>query len=262
MWALISTLLLICFSGAAFFWLYQDRMIFFPQAVDAGNRSRLKSIEFKFEHDGVTLSGWFQRGEISARKPLLLYFGGNGEEVSWNAWEMEKLPVESFLLMNYRGYGDSEGAPGEEALVGDAVALYDHLTRKLKIDPQHIVLLGRSLGSGVAVQLADRRPVRAVVLTTPFDSLAAVGKQHYPWLPVGLLVRHPFNSLVHAATIKAPALALLAGRDRVVPMEHGQRLMAAWGGPQRTVTLDRADHNDISMYPEYWRAISQFIESL
>ena len=196
--------------------------------------------------------------------PLVIYFGGNAEEVSWMLEDVGNpasgiTPGIGWLLIDYRGYGGSGGAPSETALVADALAWYDHAARQPEVDRERIFAFGRSLGSGVAVQLAAQRALRAVVLVTPFDSLAAVAKRHYPYLPVGWMLKHRFESDARAASIDAPLLAVIAGSDQVIPPLHGERLLAAWRGPKREVRIAGADHNDIQDFDEYWKSIRAFI---
>ena len=104
----------------------------------------------------------------------------------------------SVAALNYRGYGRSEGAPSEAAISADALLVYDRLAGREDIDAERIVVFGRSLGSGVAVPLAARRPVHAVILVSPFDSLRRIAKKTYPFVPVPTLLRHPFDSLALA----------------------------------------------------------------
>jgi len=248
-----------------FFGLMQDKMIFHPQPVDPNASEQLAPYAFELQvidsksSDVITLRGWLKLDKPSASQPLIIYYGGNGEEVSWNAWGFENLATQSFLLVNYRGYGDSEGKPGERALYEDALAIYDHLIERYQLQPEHIVLMGRSLGSGVATWVASQRKVSKLVLVTPFDSLTEVAKKHVPWLPVNWLLNHRFESAERAPQIKAPALAILAGRDEVVPAEYGQRLMTVWGGPHQMEIISHAGHNDISNFPEYWQHINDFL---
>jgi pimeloyl-ACP methyl ester carboxylesterase len=211
--------------------------------------------------DGPRLRGWLVKA-AGARAPLLLYFGGNAEEVSWLVAEAPRLPGWSLLLVNYRGYGRSEGRPGERALLADGLHLYDWARARADVDPARVALMGRSLGGGVAVHVAASRPVIGVVLVTPFDSLTAVAQHHYPWLPVRWLLRHRFDALGQAPAVRAPLLCVVAGRDRVVPPAHAARLYAAWAGPRRWVELPGAGHNDISSEPGYWGAIADFLASL
>ena len=121
---------------------------------------------------------------------------------------------------------------------------------------------GRSLGSGVAVRLAAHRPVRAVVLVSPFDSLRSIARKQYPFVPVSLLLKHPFDSLAHAPEIAAPLLVVAGDHDRLIPAKYSRRLHDAWGGPKRWRLLEQADHNDIHARSGYWPEIRDFLESV
>ena len=250
--------------------LMQDRLIFFPQRLDEATRaaiaSRFPQAEELFiqSADGVRVHGWRSRPAGAGRAPLVIYFGGNAEEVSWMLGDIgdarsSVTPGVGWLLVDYRGYGASEGSASERALVADALAWHDHAAKLESVDATRIVAFGRSLGSGVAVQLAAQRPVRAVVLVAPFDSLVAVARRHYPWIPVTWLLRHHFDSLALAPALSVPLLAVVAQRDEIIPPEHAERLVAAWGGPVRRVLIANATHNTVDQSPEYWRAISGFL---
>jgi pimeloyl-ACP methyl ester carboxylesterase len=120
-------------------------------------------------------------------------------------------------------------------------------------------VIGRSLGSGVAVQLAAARAVDGVVLVTPFDSLTNVARHHYPYLPVSWMLKHPFDSLSRAPSIAAPLLCLVAERDQVIPTVHSRRLFDAWRGPKRWIELDGAGHNSTDDVPAFWQALREFL---
>ena len=122
-----------------------------------------------------------------------------------------------------------------------------------------VAVHGRSLGSAVAVQLAAQRPVRCVVLTSPFASAVDVARDFYSWLPVAWLMRHPFDSLAHAPRLAMPVLVLAGEADTVVPPEHSRRLAQAWGGTQTLVALRGVGHNDISLHPGYAREVRAFL---
>jgi pimeloyl-ACP methyl ester carboxylesterase len=231
-------------------YLVQDSLVFMPQPRRASeNDQRSVFIEAA---DGTRLHAWHVKGD-----PLILYFGGNAEEVSWMLAEATgRVPGAGWLLVDYRGYGASEGSPSEKALVADALRWYDHVSQ----DSRRIFVFGRSLGSGVAVQVAAARPVAGVIAIAPYDSLAAVGRHHYPFLPVGMLLRHRFDSLSLAPQMKAPLLCLVAERDEVVPRVHSRTLYEAWGGEKRWVELRGAEHNSTDAAPEFWESIRAFIK--
>jgi pimeloyl-ACP methyl ester carboxylesterase len=195
-----------------------------------------------------------QRGGHKA----LLYFGGNAEDVSVSLPAMARdFPDRSVYLMHYRGFGGSSGSPTEADLHADARALYDLVART----QPDIVVIGRSLGSGVAIRLANERPVARLVLVTPYDSIAALGARQFPIFPVRWLITDSFESVKQAPNIRVPTLVLRAQLDYVVPGDSTARLMAAFSkGVARQVLVDGADHNSISETPQYARALHEFID--
>ena len=249
-----------------YLYLAQDSMIFFPQPLAESMRALVHKERPDAEElmlataDGNRLHGWFVRNsKDTTEAPALIYFGGNAEEVSGFALEANELPGVSFALFNYRGYGKSDGDPSEQALFRDALAVYDAVAVRPGVDRKRIVVMGRSLGSGVATYLASQRPVAAVVLVTPYDSLSAVARAKYPFVLVDLLLKHPFDSLGRAPAINAPLLALIAGADSIIPPRHAETLVKAWRGPVTSVVFERADHNDISAHARYWLTVREFL---
>lgn len=243
-------------------YLAQDALIFHPQSISEARRAeiaqrnpRVTSV-FLPTADGARVHAWYVRSE----GPLILYFGGNAEEVSWMIEAAgAEAPEASWLLMDYRGYGQSEGSPSEKSLVADALALYDHATKLPGVDPKRIYAFGRSLGSGPAVALAAERPLAGLVLVTPFDSLTAVAKRYYWYLPVDWMLKHRFDSITLAPRLKTPLLCLIAERDEVIPAVHAERLFEAWGGPKRKVLLAGANHNTTDSHPLFWRSIREML---
>jgi pimeloyl-ACP methyl ester carboxylesterase len=210
----------------------------------------------------VTLRGWLAKEKHPAPAPLVIYFGGNAEEVSWLASVADQFGGWSLLFLNYRGYGGSEGKPGERELFADALAIYDYAVKRPDVMPERVVVMGRSLGSGVAVYLAANRPTRGVILVTPYDSVTAVAKRHFPYLPVRWLIRHPFDSISRVEKIHAPLLCLAAIEDQVVPIEHARKLYEAWPESKKWVEIAHADHDSISAEPQYWQSIGAFLRGL
>lgn len=247
-------------------WLGQDSLIFLRQPLQDAARAAMRDSPAREmtvdAGDGTRLHGWLRPALGTTPTALLLYFGGNAEEVSGMQGELARYPDVAVATFNYRGYGLSEGDPSEANLLADALDLYDVLVAHPGVDKTAVFVMGRSLGSGVAVHLAAHRSVRGVVLISPYDSLAAVGARAYPWLPVRWLMRHPFDSLARAARIDAPLLALVAERDAVVPPSHSVKLASAWRGPHDLVRLPGADHIDLLSHPGFWPAVNRFLARL
>lgn len=240
-------------------YFFQEKIIFYPQKIPGYILERYKAYELIFSQNGVTLHGWFIKKKNSTNQPMVIYYGGNAEEVSLNLEDMDKMNAGSFLFMNYRGYGQSKGSPTEKHLFADAIQLFDHVVQKENVDSQSIILMGRSLGSGVATHVAANRKVAGVILVTPFDSLVNVGKMHYPVFPVRWLLKHRFDSLSLAPQINTPLLALIAEQDEIIPRHSSFTLLKRWAGKTKYVVIERAGHNDISLHQGYWQAINQFI---
>lgn len=234
----------------ALLFLVQRSQIYFPvpESSPAG------AMSIRFAGGGADLKVWV----VARRGPrALLYFGGNAEDVAANLGAFTSaFPEHSLYLVNYRGYGGSGGSPSESGLVADATALYDHLR------PRHpeISVIGRSLGSGVAVQLASVREVSRLVLVTPFDSLVNVARAHFPYLPVGLLLRDRFESASRVAAVDADTLIVIAGSDEIIPRARSDVLVEAFPAAQaRVFVLEGARHNDIDLDPQYLEQLRKFL---
>jgi pimeloyl-ACP methyl ester carboxylesterase len=179
----------------------------------------------------------------------LLYFGGNAEDVSYNLPSFEvAFPDHALFFLHYRGYGGSTGSPTEAGIVEDAIALFDHARR----EHERIVLVGRSLGSGVAIQVAAARAATRLVLVTPYDSLARVAAWHFPWAPVRWLMLDRYESWKVAGRITIPTVAVAAEHDEVIPLERTEELMKHFSPDVAVLKIVRgAGHNTISESDEY-----------
>jgi uncharacterized protein len=238
----------------------QESSIFFPQPNDPQLRQRFSAERFEITTSGATLEGWWIENPQATTTAVVLYFGGNAEDVLHTASEASNIDARAVVVANYRGYGGSTGEPGQQALYDDGLAIYDYAIKR-GVAPEHIVVMGRSLGSGVASMLAGARPVRAAILITPFDSLESVAAGHYPFLPVRLLLRHPFPSTDWAKRTQAPALIVAAEHDSVVPAAHARKLLDAWAGEKQFHVLPQTGHNDIETHPDYYRLVDEFLRA-
>ena len=243
----------------AWAWLAQETLLFFPQPI--ASNARLPATASPLEvvaADGTRLRGWVVKG-TAAPAPTVIYFGGNAEEVSWtisdNRWPRDW----TIVGINYRGYGTSEGKPGEPELTADALTIYDAVTKRDDIDAKRIVVFGRSLGTAIATHLAAERPIAGAILVSPYDSMTAIGKLHYPWLPVSLLLRHRFDALPDAKRNTMPMLAIVGGADSIIPADRSRALFDAWAGPKTWEVVPRAGHNDLGSDAAFWDSVAGFL---
>lgn len=225
--------------------------------------------EFAFEEarfhstDGTSLHGWYLAHP--APKAYVLYCHGNGEDVARLGEYMAVLRDRhqiSILAFDYRGYGLSEGRPGEAGIVADTLAAQQWLAGRAAIAPSDILLWGRSIGGAVAVQAAAAQGARGLILERTFTSLPDVAARHYPWLPVRWLMRNRFDSLARIGVYQGPLLQSHGTADEVVPFELGVRLFeAAAAAPKRLVTMVGVTHNGPNS-EDYYTELHQFLENL
>ena len=253
-WLWLPALLLLGYAlVCALLYAKQRSLIYFPQLTPLGDGD--PAPDLALVRTVGTLRGWV----ISpGRRDAVIYFGGNAERVQDNREDFAlQLSQRTVYLLPYRGYGGNPGAPTQRDLVGDALALYDEVRRR---HPHgDIAVIGRSLGSGVASQVAAQRPVRKLVLITPFDSLVNVAAEHYAWLPVRWLVQDRYDSVTALHGFAGQVLILRAGRDVVVPPGNTDRLVQALRPGSTVVDFPSAGHDDVSAQGEYWPAIAHFL---
>jgi uncharacterized protein len=222
----------------------------------ASTRLPAARTDLALEVGGVTLRGW----EVNpGRARALIHYGGNGEGLDWLVPELgRRFPDHTSYLVAYRGYGASDGKPGQRVLTTDALAVFDHAATR---HSGAVDVVGRSLGSGVAMQVAVRRPVERLVLVTPFDSLVATAADLYPWLPVGHLLQDRWDSASIAHRLDARVLVVRAGRDVVVRPARTDALLEVLPADTAVLDLPDAEHATLHEDPAYWPAIVDFLEA-
>lgn len=242
----------------AMFLYFQEKLIFHPVSATNPRYSHYAKHQVWFDVENARLQAWhFVFNDQPSR--VILYFGGNAEDVTFNIPELARYGASQVFLVNYRGYGQSTGSPSQQHLYRDGLAVFDQLTEKYGVPANEMVLFGRSLGSGVATYIAAHRAAHKVILVTPFDSIARVGAGKFPFLPIEGFIRHPFPSVDFALTIDTPVLMIAAEHDVVIPPAHARSLFEAWRGPRQYALLDNVGHNDISEHPRYHALIHGFL---
>jgi uncharacterized protein len=212
--------------------------------------------------DGTRLHGWYLPHEQS--RTAILYCHGNGGNVAYWADAARLLHdrvAASVLLFDYRGYGRSEGTPSEAGALADARAARAWLARRQGIAEQQIVLMGRSLGGAVAVDLAATDGARALVLESTFTSMPDVAQTLFPLVPTRLLMQTQFNSVRKIANYHGPLLQSHGTADRLIPYAIGCRLFDTANQPKQFIPIPGGDHND-PQTDDYYRTLSVFLEQL
>ena len=229
-------------------WAFQRRLIYLPAT---GPLPRAETViasaqEVELEtSDGLVLGAWLVRPPVPPNDFTVLVANGNAGDRSLRAPLAQALAQEGFvvLLFDYRGYGDNPGSPSEEGLALDVRAAYRFLTQDENVEPQRIIFFGESLGAAVVTELATEHPPAGLVLRSPFTDLAAVGRVHYPFLPVGLLLRDHFPVVDHITQVDVPTTVVYGTQDSIVPPEHSRLVAKAAAGPTYVVAIE-ANHND------------------
>ncbi len=185
---------------------------------------------------------------------LVIGFGGNGQDAEILAQDLAAdFPDQQVAVFHYRGYGPSTGRPGEAALLADALAIHDTLTLRLR--PPRCFAIGISLGSAVAAYLSQARALAGILLVTPFNSVAAIAKEAYFWLPVDLLLRHRFATVDFMAGNSTPVAVIAAGRDQVVRPERTRALIERVSNLVYHQVLEDAAHNSLHQLPIFEQAL-------
>lgn len=238
----LAVVALVYLGLCALLFFFQRSLIYFPQPRTQGSASST-----------ITLSTDGARVLVTVRARsgpnAIVYFGGNAEDVSYSLPSLSAaFPDYAIYLLHYRGYGGSSGTPSEAALFADAVALFDNV----RVEHESIVAVGRSLGSGVAVNLASVRPVARLVLITPYSSIQELAVQQFPYFPVHWLLRDRFESWRYAERITVPTLLVAAEHDEVIPRASTEALYARFRkGVASLKVIAGTNHNSISESSEY-----------
>jgi uncharacterized protein len=263
----VSIVVVVAALMLAFLWLVQRSLIYLPdrsspmrELMPAGG----EEVRFTTD-DGVELAGWFVPA-LGRRVPGpgVVVFNGNAGHRGYRAPLAEALAAEgaSVLLVDYRGYGGNPGSPSETGLMADARAAAGYLAGRREVDPERVVYFGESLGGAVAVALAAERSPAALVLRSPFASLAAMGRHHYPWLPVvDALLLDRFAAVRQIGAVRVPLLVIVASDDEIVPVGQSRALFEAANEPKRWLEIRGARHNDGTMLDgeELIEAVAAFL---
>jgi fermentation-respiration switch protein FrsA (DUF1100 family) len=246
---------------------FEEKLIFFPSPYPEGNWKphalEFEDVEFAAA-DGVHLHGWYC--PVANPRAVVLMSHGNAGNITHRTDEIllwqRHLRVSVFIY-DYRGFGRSEGSPNEAGVYADARGAYRWLTEDKGIDAGEVVFRGESIGSAVSLQLALDVPHRALIMESPFTSAVDVGRLHYGWLPVRLVMRNRFESIDKIGKYRGPLLITHGTRDSIIPFTMGQALFDRANEPKTFYAVKGADHNDVPFAggTAYFQAIDRFLKS-
>jgi uncharacterized protein len=226
--------------------VFERRLIYFPtrdyDATPSDIGLDYQSVTF-MSNDGVNLTGWYVPNEVATR--TILFFHGNAGNISHRLTTIQTLHRLGYnvFIFDYRGFGQSDGSPSESGLYADARAALQYLTQTQKQPVERIVFCGRSLGGAVAIELATHHAPRALVVESTFTELADVGRIHYPFLPVKLILRDRFKSIERIGKLTCPKLILHGADDTLIPIELGRKLFDAAAEPKQFIETP-GGHNE------------------
>jgi fermentation-respiration switch protein FrsA (DUF1100 family) len=246
-------------------WWFQRCLIYFPDPVaPAALPPGGEAVAFTTE-DGLSLAGWFVPAQGGRARGTVLVFNGNAGNRAHRAPLATTLAREglSVLLFDYRGFGGNPGSPAEWGLLADARAARDYLASRPDVDAGRLVFYGESLGTGVAVALAAEQTPAALVLRSPFPSMTDVGRRHYWYLPVDLLLWDRYPAREQIRRVAAPVLVIAGSGDRLIPPDLSRQLYDAVPGPKAFVLVPGADHADPRLQdgPEVMPALRRFLDT-
>lgn len=267
LWIILATLAAIYAGFALLLFFYQSKLIYLPDIGGREITATPRDIGLKYESvtlvagDGVRLHGWFVPAK--SERGVLLFFHGNAGNISHRLGSLEifnRLGL-SILIFDYRGYGQSEGAPSEQGTYRDAEAAWRYLIEKRDIPAHRIVLFGRSLGGAIAAWLAARHTPQALIIESVFTSVPDMASQMYPFLPVRLLARFQYNTRQNLEAVNCPLLVIHSPEDEIVPIEHGRRLFDSANKPKQFLNI-RGDHNNgfIASGHIYVNGLNEFLD--
>jgi hypothetical protein len=246
LWTILITVVGFYAGLTALVFFFQNRLVYFPLsrlALTPAAKGLAYENVWLETPDGVKLFGWFVPAEPA--RGVLLFFHGNAGNISHRLDSIEqfhRLGLSVFII-DYRGYGRSEGRPSEQGTYLDAEAAWRYLVEERQVAPDKIVIFGRSLGGAVATWLAQDHPPAVLIIESTFTSIPDMAAQIYFFLPVRLLARIDYNTLARLPELTSPVLIIHSPDDDVIPYVHGQRLFAAAQEPKEFLSI-QGGHND------------------
>jgi pimeloyl-ACP methyl ester carboxylesterase len=245
----VTTALVLYVAVTVLAWIFQRKLIYFPDQAAPPSAAEVipgaRDVTLRTT-DGLELGAWLVPPSPPDRSMTVMVSNGNAGDRSGRAPLAKALAEAGFqvLLFDYRGYAGNPGSPSETGLALDVRAAYDYLVSEAGVRPDQLIAVGESLGAAVTTELAANRPVAGVVLRSPFSDLAAVGRDHYPFLPVGLLLKDEFPVEDLIGDVSAPVTVVYGSDDSAVSPTQSRAVADAAPTLVDVVEVPGADHND------------------
>jgi fermentation-respiration switch protein FrsA (DUF1100 family) len=253
---------------ALYVFIMQPRLLYYPDMPGRELEATPTAVGLAYEDvalqtsDGVRLHAWFI--PMDQPRATVLFCHGNAGNISHRLDSIRLLHALGLqvLILDYRGYGKSEGSPSEAGTYRDVDAAWHYLLDVRGIHTGEIIIFGRSLGAAVAADLASRTTPAAVILESGFTSVADIAAGLYPWLPVRLLSRYRYNNLDKVVLISAPLLVVHSRQDEIIPFSHGERLFERAREPKSFLAI-QGGHNDafLTSRKAYTLGLKSFLDT-
>lgn len=239
--------------------ILQTRLLFYPGKLSRSFPFKLndhgEEVWIKTD-DGESINGLFFRGNSDH---VILYFHGNAGDLSGWQFVGEDFTSQGFniLIIDYRGYGKSSGSISENGLYEDGRAAYQFLLQEKEFLPENIIIYGRSIGTGVAVNVASKSKIAGVVLEAPYTSIPDLANEKFPYFFAGLISRYRFNNLQKINSIQCPIIFIHGDTDTLIPSHHSAALYRKFTGRKQLITIKGGSHNDLIDFEEYQHFLSR-----
>ncbi len=257
----IFNVLLLVYLGLCFvLFFYQDSLIFKNDITKKVELlpfiKNIENIDIKVSKD-VNLYGKHKKVESTNKNPLILYFGGNASDITSFFNYTSNINAYEIISFNYRGYINSQGKPSEKNLFDDALKIYDKYAKN-----KDIIVVGRSLGTGVATYLASKREVKGLILITPYDSILSIAKTSYPFFPIDILLRHKFESTKYIKNLTIPVVLIQVENDKVIQSFHFNNLKNKVQNLSSHILLKDITHSSVFSHKDFQNIFFNSLEKI
>jgi uncharacterized protein len=240
----------------------QTKLIFYPGALGSNFKFKQQpglAEVFLKTADGETINALFFRNKS---KDVILYFHGNAGNLGGWQFVAEDFTAlgYNFMIIDYRGYGKSSGRVSEWGLYQDAQAAYDFLLTK-GFDHTRIIIYGRSIGSGVAMDLAAKESCQGLILEAPFISMSKLANEKLPFLFPSLYLKYRFDNINKIGKVRCPVIFLHGSDDTLIPPAHSDALFEKFKGKKKLIRVDRGSHNDLHAFRQYQEFLTGVLPS-